>query len=1520
MKRAIKAIQFGLFDPKLIESYSVCEVKSGLDILNDGVSPKEGSLNDIRMGPVISGARTVLRCLTDNEENDKCPGFFGHIKLVYPLYHIGLVRTMVRVLTCVSYRDSSLLIDHDTKCRISARRLSNNGERILKTIEMASKDIERCRQTGHVQPIFHLSITATNGIRIIMDFSRARKRRENKEKSLEETTQELSPLEALNILKKISDDEIHVLGFNSKYSRPEWMVITVLPVPPPSVRPAAFSNETSRAEDDLSTMLSDIISDNNDLRRLTENDTADHILQATISRIQTRVSSYFDNNLSGHGKIQNRGKDIKSIQDRISGKYGRIRGNLMGKRVDFSARTVITGDANIALDELGIPTSISRNLTYPELVTSQNREKIIEIVKAKAFKKIIRKKGSETRSYFKVIDENRIEVGDVVERHLRDGDVVLFNRQPSLHKMSTMGHKIRILPYSTFRLNHSATTPYNADFDGDEMNMHVPQSYETRAETKSLMMVPLNIVSPQMCKPVIGIVQDSLLGSSLITRRDILISKSDFMNICMCVEEFTGNLPTPSLLKPNCKWTGKQLFNILIPKINLRNKSGETETGDDPYFSVTDSYINISNGELISGILCKKTLGQNSGGLIHLVWMEYGSNAACRLITNIQRCVNHWLLLQGMSVGIGDATVDKVTIKKIKEVISTQKKEVEKILYRFQRREVEAEPGLSLEQTLEKIINQVLNKAREDTGEMVQRSLSHCNNLKRMVTSGSKGNNNNISQVIACVAQQNIEGSRIGFGFLNRSLPHYARGDFGAEPKGFVRNSYLSGLSPQEFFFHAMGGREGLIDTAIKTADSGYISRKLVKALEDIKVHYDGTVRNSEGDVIQFIYGEDGFDGTSLELQHFDHIKMDIENLEETYKYDESTLTSLVSNVEDENIIKKSKVEIVKEKVGREYEIILNQLRDLKENFIPPSKVDDLLTLPVHMKRLISNCHKSFAREYSIKIHSRINPISVIEKIEELVESLHVVPGAHIYPSETQNDNITMFNYFVRSNLSSKRVLTEYKLSSKAFSWLLQEIKKRFYLALVNPGEMIGTLAAQSLGEPTTQMTLNTFHSAGIGAKNVTLGIPRMKEILNASELRTLPNIKTPSLTIFLKKDISNSKLRSKKVASSIEHTVIKKILSSIQLWYDPDLLHTFIPEDQSLIDLYKLELLTDRESTFSPWIIRLELDKTVCLDKELLSKDIADRLENEIGSLARILYQPFNADYQVIRIRLILENQNDDNATSIQTYKHSMQSISNYYLKGVKNIRRSMISKTKMAVISKKSYCESEPANRMYADWPESKILPEIWVLHTEGANMQGVMCFGNEINHKKVYSNDIVEVRRILGIEASRCTLFQELKRIVEFDGSGVDYRHLALLIEMMTFQGKITPVNRHGISCHASGPLAHCSFEKPLDILTRAAIFAEKDKLSGISDKLIVGQLLKIGTASFDLLFDEQIGNLKGKLAINQLINYPKISHRNNLMLERVCKIIEISKRGDTKFLFEFCDKKLEKYQVSYTNKYF
>ncbi|KAL1342302.1 hypothetical protein AAHE18_09G148200 [Arachis hypogaea] len=1449
----VRTVQFGILSPDEIRRNSVVEIEHGKS--SEKGKPKVGGLSDPRLGTVDR----KIRCATCTADMAECPGHFGHLELAKPMFHVGFLKTVLTVMRCVCFNCSKILAREDKKFE-QALKIGNAKNR-LKRILDACKNISNCQGGEDSEELVRIGCGALqpkitiDGIKMIAEY-KARRNKNNDHEQLpnpEERKEILSAERVLGVLKRISDEDCELLGLNPQFARPDWMILQVLPIPPPPVRPSVMMHSSCRCEesDDLTHQLATIIKHNENLKRHAKNRSPQHIVSQFSLLLQFHITAYFDNELKGLPRATQRtGRPIKSICSRLKAKEGRIRGNLMGKRVDFSARTVITPDPNINIDELGVPWSIALNLSHPETVTPYNIERLKELVEygpnpppgKTGAKYIIRDDGQRLDlRYLKKSCHPHLEIGYKVERHLMDGDLVLLNRQPSLHKMSIMGHRIKIMPYSTFRLNLSATKPYNADFDGDEMNMHVPQSFETRAELLELMMVPKCIVSPQSNRPVMDIVQDTLLGCRKITKRDTFITKDVFMNILMWWEDFDGNVPTPAILKPEPLWTGKQVFNLIIPKqINLtRYSSWHDDNEGGSSITPGDTMVRIEKGELLTGTLCKKTLGASTGSLIHVIWEDAGPDAARKFLGHTQWLVNYWLLQNSFSIGIGDSIADASTMEVINQTISEAKEKVKTLFRDAQEKKLESEPGQTMMDTFEKKVNEVLNEARNDAGKKAQTSLSESNNLKAMVTAGSKGSFINISQMTACLGQQNVEGKRIPFGFIDRTLPHFTKDDYGPESRGFVENSYLRGLTPQEFFFHAMGGREGVIDTAVKTSETGYIQRRLVKAMEDIMVKYDGTVRNSVGDVIQFLYGEDGMDAVWIETQNLDSLKMKKSDFDRTFKYEfdkenwnpsymlEGPIEDLKSSIELRNLLED------------EFEMLEHD-RHLLANEIATTGTSSL-PLPVNLKRLIRNAQKTFKIDF--RRPSDMDPIEIVEAVDKLQERLKVVPGDDLLSQEAQKNATVLFNILLRSTLSSKRVLQEYKLSREAFEWLVGEIESRFQQSLVTAGEMIGCVAAQSIGEPATQMTLNTFHYAGVSAKNVTLGVPRLTEIINVAK-----RIKTPSLSVYLKPEVSRTSEEAKRVQCDLELTTLRRVTQATEVWYDPDPLYTVIEEDVDFVKLYNE--MPDEEvalERMSPWLLRIELNREMMVDKKLSMADIAEEIKHVFDDDLKCIFNDDNAEKLILRIRIMNDEAHrgeiqDDSADDVFLKRIESSMLTEMTLRGIPGI-----SKVFMKSIDVPKFDDNEGFQTH-----------KEWMLETDGVNLLAAMCH-EQVDATRSISNHLIEIIEVLGIEAVRRALLNELRAVISFDGSYVNYRHLAILCDTMTYRGHLMSITRHGINQNDTGPMMRCSFEQTVDILLDAAAYAEADHLRGVSENIMLGQLAPLGTGQCSLyLNDEMIKN--------------------------------------------------------------
>eukprot|EP00271_Cylindrocystis_brebissonii_P003385 TRINITY_DN1429_c0_g6_i1.p1 TRINITY_DN1429_c0_g6~~TRINITY_DN1429_c0_g6_i1.p1 ORF type:complete len:1954 (-),score=319.86 TRINITY_DN1429_c0_g6_i1:2079-7940(-) len=1481
----VKVVQFGILSPDEIRRMSVVKIESS-DTYERG-KPKLGGLSDPRLGTIDR----AVKCETCGGSMAECPGHFGHLELAKPMFHIGFMRTILAILRCVCHNCSRILANEDDHKFKMALRIKSSKQRLRRVLDCC-KNKSLCEGGEELEDMEALAMEEeygvdgqplqkktrggcgaqqpkymVDGMKIVAEFKARTKKASKDGEDLDplpepaERKQVLSADKVLNILKRISDEDCETMGLNPKYARPDWLILSVLPIPPPPVRPSVLMSSSARSEDDLTYQLSMIIRHSQNLKKQEQNGAPAHIISEFAQLLQFHVATYFDNELPGQPRsTQRSGRPIKAICARLKAKEGRIRGNLMGKRVDFSARTVITPDPNLNIDELGVPWSIALNLTYPETVTPYNLERMKELVAygphpppgKSGARYIIREDGQRLDLRFlKKSSDKHLELGYKVERHLQEGDLVLFNRQPSLHKMSIMGHRIRIFPYSTFRLNLSVTTPYNADFDGDEMNMHVCQTFETRAEVTELMMVPKCIVSPQSNKPVMGIVQDSLLGCRKITKRDTFIEKDVFMNILMWWEDFDGKMPIPTVLKPRPLWTGKQVFSLFIPRaINLTRVTSWHPDGENdrcPGFSPGDTQVLVEKGELVTGILCKKSMGPANGGLGHIIWEEVGPDAARKFLGHTQWLVNYWLLQHSFSIGIGDTIADAATMGQINDTIAKAKQDVKNLIEKWHDNKLEPQPGRTAMESFESHVNQVLNKARDDAGRQAQNSLSESNNVKAMVTAGSKGSFINISQMIACVGQQNVEGKRIPFGFQGRSLPHFTKDDYGPESRGFVENSYLRGLAPQELFFHAMGGREGLIDTAVKTSETGYIQRRLVKAMEDVMVKYDGTVRNSMGDVIQFLYGEDGMDAVWIESQKLDSLRISKAKFFDKYRFElddphwqpdyfPAQFVEDIRNVPEFMAVLNCEVTQLED----DRKVLAEEISKLGEDTWP---------LPVNLKRLVWNAQKLF--KVKMNQPSDMYPIDVVDQVDKLAERLKVVVGTDKISTEAQENATIFFKCLLRSTLASKRVLKEYRLSKEAFDWIIGEIESRFLQSQAAAGEMIGCVAAQSIGEPATQMTLNTFHFAGVSAKNVTLGVPRLREIINVAK-----KIKTPGLTVYLNKPEGDQRLtkdEEKELAKSIqvelEYTTLRGVTAATEIWYDPDPTTTIIEEDletvQSFFDMpFGEDNDETRPDSMSPWLLRIELDRVMMVDKKLTMQAIGEKIKQEFKDDLSYVFSDDNARKLILRVRIVNDDAGkgevaDAHDDDVFLKKIEGNILTDMVLRGIPDIKKVFLREHKQPTFT-----------------DERGFFQELeWVLDTEGVNMLAVICH-EAIDATRTTSNNLIEVMEVLGIEATRKQLLQELRSVIEFDGSYVNYRHLAILCDVMTYRGHLMSITRHGINRNDTGPMMRCSFEETVDILLDAAVYAEADHLRGVTENIMLGQLAPIGTGDLGIFLNEKL----------------------------------------------------------------
>ena len=1480
----VKGIQFSVLGPDEIIKRSVVEITKTDTYA--GSEPIIGGLFDTRMG-VLEHNRL---CSTCEQKNIFCPGHFGHIKLAKPVFHAMFFDITRKILRCICYKCSKLLLSDKTTIDDNIRndimkikQIKNNQKRWEAYFKLCSKYISPtkfkiCGEDGSCgcnskQPTKY---TKDGSMKIIAEWKNIKKNTTDDDEEAEDIELELTAEDVLRIFQKINEEDMELMGFNPIWNKPEWLICTVLPVPPPSVRPSIIEENGQRREDDLTHKLSEIIKINNNIYDKIAKGTSEETIKLVTMVLQYHIFTFIDNQIPGLAPSQQRnGRKLKSVSDRMKKKEGRIRGNLNGKRVDQSSRSVITPDPYISIDELGVPIKIAINITFPEVANRYNIKELKKLIlnghDVWPGAKLIKKNDNlvtinlKNANLEKIADE--LKFGDVVHRHLRDGDYILFNRQPSLHKMSMMCHKVVIMPYQTFRLNVLDTPPYNADFDGDEMNLHCPQSIETMSELRDIAAVPYMIIAPRDGKPIIEIVQDTLLGSFRLTKDNVEISDKTMANLQMINSNFKGYLEKPN---KNYTYTGKQAYSQILPpglNIDRKNKAEKKVTiYNSKYLEESDS-------------LDKTIFHSKSSGLLPIIYHDYGPFQTQKFLDNTQRLICRWLLTAGFSVGISDLVTDNQTELSLKAKIKEMKEKAYTKLDNTRRGYIQNNSIFNNEDFIERELIGILNETTNQVGKIGLSQIDEKKNrMINMVKSGSKGKETNVAQIIACVGQQNVDGKRISYGFTDRTLPHYTKYDDGPEARGFVENSFISGLTPQEVFFHAMGGREGLIDTAVKTSETGYIQRRLVKAMEDAKIYYDNTVRNAGGSVIQFIYGEDGMDGCKIENQYISYMDMDplvMENVFHLRKNDKlnNYLTTKANKEVLENTYKRCTEYY--EKMVEDKEYLLKYIFNYKKN--------KSINYPIPFDRIINNYIKRLEAIKIKSVKTDLTPLYILDNIDKLIDSLYI---------KTREQGTRFLEILLRYNLNPKKLIINYHFTVDIFDNIISQIKQYYNESIAQPGEMVGIIAAQTIGEMGTQMTLDSFHVSGTAAAvKATSGVPRLKEILSATK-----KTKTPTLLIYMKDDIATTvnpyinddgndcddpniektKINAMNVKNLIEITKLYDILKSSEIYWDKsdDKYATNIKCDEGMLNVYKEFQFINQLTSESPWVIRLNFDKEKMKLYDIKMIDIYTKLNSIYDKVVEAVYSDDNADECVFRIKMIetiiKDISFDDQLAAIKALEHNI--IHQVLLKGYKGIKK--------VSLNKKKYTKYN-----YETFKFDNIVE--WVLDTDGTNLIEVLSNPN-IDSTRTISNDIREIFETFGIEAARTALYHELINVTSEDA--MNYRHLSLLIDTMTYKGQLMSIDRHGINRGDIGPLAKSSFEETTDMLINASIFSEYDNVNGVSANVMLGQVAPCGTGDSEILLDEEyLQDLIEKTNFNVDVDYNSLE--NEIEIDD-CELSELS----------------------------
>ncbi len=1453
--KKISHIQFGLLSANEMERLSEFQVfRSDLFTMPQR-TPAPNSPLDPRLGvsDKTSTCATCKRKLTD------CAGHFGHVKLALPVFHIGFFKHCQTLLSCICKTCGRVLLP-EAERRSFLRQMRSPYADALRKAAIFKKVVDKCKKAN-----FCFECKAVNGkikkiagaamLKLIHERYGGRHGQlehsvlvdtmetavmHNREiaNHLDKAQEDMSPLRVYELFKKITDEDAVVLWLNPKHGRPENLLLHNLLVPPVPIRPSvAMEVGGGSNEDDLTTQLVEILQINHSVRMLLSGGGQQQSIMEQWGFEQAQVSRFINGELPGSQQHYGE-KKIRGLCQRLKGKSGRFRGNLSGKRVDFSGRTVISPDPNLAIDQVGVPLQVAKIMTYPERVSASNRERLKRLVmngpSVHPGANIIRPSGDNTfTKSLSYADERQrkkmaedLKVGDVVERHMVDNDIVLFNRQPSLHKLSIMAHRVKVMPWRTFRFNECVCAPYNADFDGDEMNMHLPQTEEARAEAATLMGVISNLVTPRNGEPVVAATQDFITGGYLLTQKDVFLTREAFCRLAAYLGDAAEHidLPAPAILKPHQLWTGKQVFSLLVKSSKLVKCAVNLEMEErnyskaDAYFCPQDGYVCFRNSELVSGNLCKKTLGGQKGGLYYVLLRDHGPEHAARCMNRLAKLCGRLIGgHRGFSIGIDDVMPSPVLLDLKRELLEAGFSKCDEQIKLYETGKLALKPGCNPLQSLESELNSVLGEIRRKCGEEALKKLPWHNAPHIMTECGSKGSDINISQMMAILGQQSVGGKRIENGFVNRTLPHFKPESLFPAARGFVPNSFFSGLTATEFFFHTMGGREGLVDTAVKTAETGYMARRLMKALEDLSLQYDGTVRNSEKTIIQFVYGDDGLDPAMME--------------------DQSAL--LTFGGAGGTALKRKKVRTGADRPVNFPRLLLQTLATHHaphERPLSPRQIRALARAAVEsppFQRLLPQGHKFLEEVEGFAVE-------LAEGLEALLVSLGFPHGSGGSSKGTKkgagggDDGDDAYAALLDFDIDAVRdklagmtegerlawmseatpggaawketvqatVSNLARITESQFRIILEESLSRYNRACVEPGEAVGAVGAQSISEPATQMTLKTFHFAGVASMNVTLGVPRLKEIINASK-----EISTPIITAALVQDRAETAARVAKAA--IERTTIGQVATHIKEVYAPRMVYIEILLDQEAIT--KLHLQVDAASVRAA-ILRGYHRPSVL--KALKERDV--------------LYDPRHPD----RLRVLppeLKEGRGGNAVPpgrriyfvIQALKQALPEV---IVRGINTVNRAIV-------------------NKVEGDEERFNLL-------IEGYGLADVMGTPG-VDGRRAKSNHIIEVERVLGIEAARTVIGTEIEDIMKAYGIRIDTRHRMLLSDVMTFKGEVLGITRFGVAKMRESVLMLASFEKTTDHLFDAAVHGRTDAIVGVSECIIMGIPIPLGTGLFKLL---------------------------------------------------------------------
>ncbi|KIJ44014.1 hypothetical protein M422DRAFT_228619 [Sphaerobolus stellatus SS14] len=1254
-------------------------------------------------------------------------------------------------------------------------------------------------------------------------------------------------------------------------------------------------------------------------------------LLETLVQLQVDVNSFIDS--SKNPTVMRQGKlPPAGIKQGLEKKEGLFRMHMMGKRVNYAARSVISPDVNIEPNEIGVPPVFARKLTFPEPVTQHNVREMRELVirgtreypgasmvefedghmqlldklsleqrTAIANQLLTPQEGTKAATMSSGLSTRTMAVNKKVHRHLRDGDILILNRQPTLHKASMMAHKARVLQgEKTIRMHYANCNSYNADFDGDEMNIHFPQNEVARAESYYVANTDNQYLVPTSGKPLRGLIQDHVVAGVWMTAKSSFFTREEYHQLLygsLRPEDASFTRPRlitvpPAIMKPKALWTGKQIISTILRNIEPENASGLNLRSDCKVSgklwgndSLEEGELIVMDGDLLTGVLDKNQIGASAYGIVHAVHELYGPDVAGRLLGIFSRLFTKFLQHRAFTCRMDDLVLNEEADKKRKELKSNADRlGFEAAVENFPalKKVPEAELPNALKSLLQDILlddskmadldRQAMKKMGQHTRAITDICMPHGllrkfpdNHMQTMTVSGAKGSATNAELISCGLGQQSLEGRRVPIMVSGKTLPAFKAFETAPIAGGYVGSRFLTGIRPQEFYFHCMAGREGLIDTAVKTSRSGYLQRCLIKHLEGLSVHYDNTVRGSDSSVYQFYYGGDGIDVTKQ--PHLYQFEFAIRN--ESTLVNRTRPKALIGKVDDEVAV-----------------------AHMKKALKKPEKYAPTMA-DYSPSRYLGSTSEKFAKAIDNYVKANKDKLLIVKK------------DAQGEPDPLHRKGLIKPNHF------------------------RQLMNVKYMRSLAEPGEAVGLLASQGVGEPSTQMTLNTFHLAGHGAANVTLGIPRLREIvMTASTKPKTPNMTLPITSNASEEDIQQFCKRASRLTLSqlVDKAVVKERIvfqhGSRSKEYTVDI--QFYP-----IEEYRAEYSTTPSEVLSSFIqFSLILKKEIGLElkrldatsemasigkgqqtrKDAAGDDNAEDAEepttrandddSDVGdgdadeekrarqSKQQATYEEDSSDEEEqdkvaigddeIEAEFDKDDADDaDDSSSVDSQAMDSDEVDSIRMKFMNNIKAattfsfdgsgcqfalrfpSSVPKLLLVGVVERTCLKTvvreipNVQDCFFIKEDGKKGEPPTKKLMTNGSNYTGMWKAVTDIGDvNQIYSNDIYASLCTYGVEMARASIVMEMRSVFKAYSIAVDDRHLELIADYMTFEGGYKPFNRRGISTNSS-PLLKASFETTASFISEAALHGDFDDLTSPSGNIVLGRPSKSGTAAFDVV---------------------------------------------------------------------